>query len=505
MNELDSIVPLERLLDDRDLGMRVIVDGGIDDRCISLVATTEMAHLTEYVVEDQLVLTAGAGLGDTPEAMAEYVGDLRDARVAALGFGLEPLYDRVPEHLIDACRRAGVTLVSIDRSVPFHRIVQAFAIELQRLRNLELKHVADRLKALVSIAAQGTIAELLDGVATDGVDWAALVTDAVIWRSGRTPRLSSADLHAFTNGLLPHRGVAIRTVESPEFGSEVVALAMPGSDGFRHGAALVLGRSRRHSTHQTIFTVASSLFDLVLRGSTDPGARLERAVTRALITRGDLTTSLRSELLDDLSRTFEGRDMTICLASLASRAPTEADIAWWRRRFGSPFVTTVGNAVALVVSTSVVSGLQEEAGRSGWTVRATRPFGVKQLDAGAAEARLVLAHFERTGSLDAWPIGPWASIFLDGERRGLFASAVLGRLDAAEPEVREQLIPTLYTWLEESGSWERTARRRGVHRNTVRRVIAESARILDVDLDDARTRASLLIALDARTGGGAGA
>lgn len=111
MNELDSIVPLERLLDDRDLGMRVIVDGGIDDRCISLVATTEMAHLTEYVVEDQLVLTAGAGLGDTPEAMAEYVGDLRDARVAALGFGLEPLYDRVPEHLIDACRRAGVTLV----------------------------------------------------------------------------------------------------------------------------------------------------------------------------------------------------------------------------------------------------------------------------------------------------------------------------------------------------------------------------------------------------------
>ncbi|WP_170922641.1 helix-turn-helix domain-containing protein [Nesterenkonia sp. PF2B19] len=55
----------------------------------------------------------------------------------------------------------------------------------------------------------------------------------------------------------------------------------------------------------------------------------------------------------------------------------------------------------------------------------------------------------------------------------------------------------LHCWLLHHGRWDGAARELGLHRNTVRRVVGTAARVLQVDLDDARHRADLLAALDA--------
>ena len=76
----------------------------------------------------------------------------------------------------------------------------------------------------------------------------------------------------------------------------------------------------------------------------------------------------------------------------------------------------------------------------------------------------------------------------------LYAESVLGPLLRA----RETLLPSLQAFVEASGRWSDAAESLGVHRHTLRHRIRRIERLTGRDLDRARDRVELWLALKAR-------
>ena len=130
--------------------------------------------------------------------------------------------------------------------------------------------------------------------------------------------------------------------------------------------------------------------------------------------------------------------------------------------------------------------------------------GVAGLRASAAEARAVLAGLTadaagtRVAVFDGAGLGRllrdwYASDSAQAAVADLFAPLERLRADRADEAVR-----TLTAWLEEGGSAVAAGQRLYLHRNTVRYRITRLERLLDLDLTDADTRLSLLLACRAR-------
>jgi purine catabolism regulator len=110
----------------------VVNDAGTAEVPLRWVEPSELEDPTPYLMDGEFILTAGLpfrGGGSSPAKADKYVRRLVAAGVAALGFGLEPYYDAVPDHLVEACRRHGLTLVQVPASVPF----AALGLEFSKL------------------------------------------------------------------------------------------------------------------------------------------------------------------------------------------------------------------------------------------------------------------------------------------------------------------------------------------------------------------------------------
>ena len=103
----------------RDLA--VLNDAGNSGAPLRWVEPSELEDPTPYLLDGEFVLTAGRPFlddGGTKESAEAYVRRLVAAGVAALGFGLEPYFDAVPERVRSACQKHQLTLVQIPSSVP---------------------------------------------------------------------------------------------------------------------------------------------------------------------------------------------------------------------------------------------------------------------------------------------------------------------------------------------------------------------------------------------------
>ena len=86
------------------------------------VEPSELEDPTPYLLDGEFLLTAGLPFlaeGGHEERVDAYVRRLVGAHVGALGFGLEPYFDAVPDTVVRACRRHNLTLVSIPGDIPF--------------------------------------------------------------------------------------------------------------------------------------------------------------------------------------------------------------------------------------------------------------------------------------------------------------------------------------------------------------------------------------------------
>ncbi|MDO8186449.1 PucR family transcriptional regulator ligand-binding domain-containing protein [Conexibacter sp. JD483] len=120
-----SMLTLGDLLDEDALGLRLLVGDAADrDRPVAGAHAIDVPQPSAWIDRDWLVLTAGTMLRDDEESVGKLVRELAETGVAALAFGIEPVFDHVPETLLDAARRAGLPVVVVPAHTPFREIVE---------------------------------------------------------------------------------------------------------------------------------------------------------------------------------------------------------------------------------------------------------------------------------------------------------------------------------------------------------------------------------------------
>ena len=108
--------------------------------------------------------------------MDAYVRRLVGARVSALGFGLEPYFDAVPDAVVQACRRHNLTLVAVPKTVPFAAVGLEFSQLLESDNATTFRQLADTNRQLMrAVLSARPEHELLAALVQRVPVWAVLV------------------------------------------------------------------------------------------------------------------------------------------------------------------------------------------------------------------------------------------------------------------------------------------------------------------------------------------
>ena len=132
--------------------LSVLHDGGNGAERLRWVEPSELEDPTPYLLDGEFLLTAGLpflGAGGRGELVDAYVQRLVAARVSALGFGLEPYFDAVPDTVVQACRRHNLTLVAVPKTVPFAAVGLEFSQLLESDNATTFRQLADTNRQLM--------------------------------------------------------------------------------------------------------------------------------------------------------------------------------------------------------------------------------------------------------------------------------------------------------------------------------------------------------------------
>ncbi|MEU2536521.1 PucR family transcriptional regulator [Streptomyces iakyrus] len=479
-------VPLTALLAREDLALRQLAGPPAEDVVVHWVHTSEMADPYPYLLGGELLLSAGVHIpeaaGPATTYFDDYVARITAAGGAALGFGVAPVHDTVPEALVAACAAHGLPLLEVPPRTTFSGVARAVWQLMARVRLAELRRVTEAQQSLATAASRpdpvpsvlGRLAQRLGG-------WAVLYgpDGAEIARAGREPggevrgaltRLAEVVRPAGGAGERPAPASATDTVA----GSHLAAYAL----GAGHGFVLGVAEPERAAGDHTIASAAAVLLSL-LTGEQQSGSGSARSAALVRLLLGAPPEEV-APLLGDGPWTVvharpDGDDAPEPLAASALGAA-----------LGSALVDPSGDVVRVLVPAG-----RAPAPLPGWTLgvsAAVAPHDWPAADTQAARA-LARARATRTPLLRHGPRPALADLVPSGEAAA-HAHALLAPV-AAHPALAE----TLRTWLSLHGSWDRTAVALSVHRNTVRQRIARCATLLETDLDDPDVRMELWFAL----------
>ncbi|WP_405561136.1 PucR family transcriptional regulator [Streptomyces sp. NBC_01180] len=478
-----SPVQLSALLARRDLGLRQVAGppaGEDDGAAVSWVHTSEMADPYPYLLGGELLLTAGVQLADDPD---RYAARVVAAGGAALGFGLAPVYDTVPDALAAACDRHGLPLVEVPTRTPFTAVARAVWGLMAEARHHELRRVTQAQQGLAAAAARPDpvpavlrqLATRLGGravlLAADGTVLQAagrepepgareaLATLARVVRPGAQPYPSPAP-GAGPAGPRPAPASATDTAGS----AHLAAYAVAGGEGLVLGVATT---SREPGDH-TIAGVAVVLLSLLTadRQGADEAAR-SSALVRLLL----------GSAPADVAPLLGAGPWTVVHAHGTGSPPA----------LGSPLVDTSADPVRILLPAD-----REVTRHPGWTLGLSAPAALRDLPAADAQAGRALRHAEATRAPLSRHGATGLAALLDPSEAAAHARTLLAPLGDPPPPA---LLDTLRTWLALHGSWDRTAVAMSIHRNTVRQRIGRCATLLGSDLDDMDVRTELWVAL----------
>ncbi|MFJ3519926.1 PucR family transcriptional regulator [Streptomyces sp. NPDC090131] len=436
------------------------------------VHASEMDDPTPYLLGGELLLTAGAWQADP----AQYVARLVRAGVAALGFGVTPVHERVPEPLVTACAAEGLALVEVEPGTPFTAVARMVWRLMAESRTRELRRVTAAQQALASAASRpdpvpAVLARLAGALAghtrlggrTAGRPVPPEVAEALFALSSRVGGRGPATATDAAAGW--HLSAyALTRRPAPEPGPAADGPAGPATGA---GSEPVLGVAVpvRSAGDHTIASVAAVLLTLLLAerpARTGPEAA---ALTRLLL--GGTPASAAAALGPGpwtVVHAHGGGDPAALAAAL-----------------GTALADPASGLVRLITD-------RPPAPPAGWRLGVSAPAGAEGLPAADAQAARALHRAEAAGApLARHDESGLAGLVAPLEARA-YAHAVLEPLDGV-------LRETLGAWLAHHGSWDRTATTLGVHRNTVRQRIARTAALLGRDLDDADVRMELWFAL----------
>ncbi|MGX1757495.1 helix-turn-helix domain-containing protein [Streptomyces lydicus] len=566
-------VPLADLLARTDLGLRQIA-GPREGVAIHWVHTSEMADPVPYLLGGEMLLTAGLHLaevtGDVGAAGAEagaagagapgeagtagagtpagtgtadagttpdhpthdpdapdrpaldayldgYAARTVAAGAAALGFGIAPVHDRVPQALVAACDRHGLPLVAVPAGTPFTAVESAVWQAVTEARHRELTRLSEAQRALAAAAARPDPASaVLRALARHVHGWTALLAPDGTEGGSAGPRPATA-VRAAAGRLAQVVGAggpasAADTVP----GGSLSAYALTGRARGSRALALVVAADPHDPPAHAIAGVAAVLLSLITGPPTHhapAAAGHTAALVRLLLgARPAEVAPLLGSPLWTVVHAERRRDTTQSAASLAAAlgtplvapAPGSGPTPGSGPDSGSGPIAIpephpgAGPEAAAAPGTAPALRALVPAGREitthpGWTLGVSEPVPVAELPAADRHAASALrrALAGRAALVRHRTPSPHSITSLvtptDAQQH---AQALLAPL-AGSPA----LLSTLHNWLSLHGSWDRTASALGIHRNTVRQRITRIAGLLDTDLDDPDARMELWFAL----------
>ncbi|MDJ0319557.1 PucR family transcriptional regulator [Pseudarthrobacter sp. PS3-L1] len=520
-----AAVTLGELLASLPDGVDVLHDAGQSDAPLRWVEASELADPTPYLLEGEFVLTAGLPLidnGGSQAHVASYVSRLVSAGVQALGFGLKPYFETVPELLETECRAQGLTLVAVSHTVPFNAIGLAFSTLLESGNARVFRHLADTNRLLMrAVLSPRPDHELLAALATRVPVWAVLVgADGKVRSRAAATAVdvgspADADLQDLIGRLLGGTGPRVET-QHPATGGNATILGHPlrSSRDATLGALIIGSTQQLTAAHNSVISSVVGLLELLVRQRTS-GALAPSQLATTLLLRPDTLQShsgrdvlLRRELVaQSVSgtrtsplRVVQGirlpQPMGAVQAARASPAEPVREILQWRRLLDTKLVELTEHGFSAITRLKVDEPLMATIEGLGWGLvvgEATDVEGLQDAYQRTCALRSQVRSSGRSVRLDATN---WSIVGLLGTSAGeVLARRLLGPILDLEQERRTAHLVLLRSWLAENGSWDATAKVLGLHRNSVRRQINAVAELLGCDLGQAQARAELLIAL----------
>lgn len=191
-------ISLEWLMNQKKLKLKKLTH---TNTRFTVVQPTELENPSEFLSPGALVLLVGLAFESTPAKFADYVRNLSQAGVAAIGFGTGLSFDIVPSALVDAAREAHLALFEVPRDVPFVSILttvrtefarresQQQATQLKLQNKLHAAAIAGGIPALLRTLAHEITAAVavcnVDGTVVESVPHAGM--DAAAVAAKQTP------------------------------------------------------------------------------------------------------------------------------------------------------------------------------------------------------------------------------------------------------------------------------------------------------------------------------
>lgn len=510
--------------------LTVLHDAGNSGVPLRWVEPSELEDPTPYLLDGEFVLTAGLPFlddGGTKERAEAYVRRLVGAGVAALGFGLEPYFDAVPDHLLSACRTHQLTLVQIPGSVPFAAIGLEFSQLLESGNARVFRQLADTNRQLMrAVLSARPEHELLSALAQRVPVWAQLfgadgrvrARAAATGTGGTIPAaaVEPSALQPMLKRLLAGNGPRVETASFPDNGSALVFGHPLRSTKDATLGALMLGTDKPLTPAQnSVVSSVVGLLELLVRQRTSGSLAPSQLATALLLHPETLTAGstrqlnvLRDLLAQSVSGTRSGVLRVVQGVRADASAPASPDgpvreLLQWRRLFDTKMVELTDYGFAAVTRLKVDDALLREVEGLGWRLVVGDPTEMAGLPSAYQRAGALRSRVQASGESVRVDDVAWSVTGLLGRSAGtMLASRLLGPVLAQEPDRRGSQLSVLKSWLGENGNWDATAKVLGMHRNSVRRQVNALAELLDMDLGSAQVRAELWIALQYVDGAG---
>ncbi len=521
-----GFVTLDQFLAQLPPQLEVLHDGGSGDVPLRWVEPSELEDPTPYLLDGELILTAGLpfqGAAGTAARVSEYVRRLVSAKVAALGFGIQPYFEAVPEALVSACREHNLTLLLVPPSLPFAAIGLEFSRLLESDNARVFRQLADANRQLMrAVLSSRPEHELLATLVQRVPVWAAAYGadgkvrarahsphgGGTVQRAGSAPAAGHEGMARLLERLLAGSGPRLEMDSFNEPGSAVVVGHPLRSNRDATLGALVLGSDKPLTAAQNnMVSTAVGLLELLARQRTSGSLAPSQLATSLLLNPDVLSSGAARELsgLKDLLAQAAGAGRTASLRviqgvraadSLESGDSPVREVLQWRRLFDTKLVALTDYGFAAITRLKVDEALLAEVERLGWRLVVGDPTELTGLTAAAQRATALRSRVLASGASIRVEEAAWSVTGLLGPEAGaLLAERVLQPLLSLPAERRTALMSVLRGWLAENGSWDASAKALGLHRNSVRRQIGVIGELLDADLNSAQVRAELWIAL----------
>lgn len=488
------------LIAQRRLRLRLHAGAAGLDRELDCAVSSELVRAADWLAGGEVLLTTGLRLPPDGPGRREYLTSLDGAGVAAVGFALGLGFDEVPAELVAAAEEVGMPLFEVPLPIPFSAITRAVLDQIAAQRSARLLAATRSQPRLTRAAAASGAAALIPELA-DAVGQRVMLLDVgggVVRAAPDDPRPDDLERVRALVARDPSTAGAVRitddaaiTVARVSSGSRAFGhLGVIGSGALDDSARMLIGHAvsllaieyaRPRKLQQDIARLHADAFELAVNGHRSE--HVVRIVERAAGADG-LLRAVVFVFADDA----------------AARSGTRRLADDFERRWRPVFIRCIGSEVSALLRGDdpgeFALGLLGQLGAHGPVAGGIGPaVGVAEVGESVQRARLAsrsAAHGQLVDLDDANSL-----LTVDPVRQALAASYPqrLAPLLAYDREHGTELRASLLAYLEANGHWGSAAAALRCHRHTLRHRVTRIEELLSVDLDDARSRAELLLIL----------